>query len=220
MSSAATDTREHFYVWHWISKSGIEAAFVLPVLLAAAMLPGASGEPVYLLFTAGWYALHLRLRRTLSFKAWIVVQLPATFLHELAHWLGAVLQGGNATMSLIPEQKPDGRWNAGACHFSNVHSITLVSMAPVLLWPFAVALMQGVVLHMPLSWTSLGLWFLCIQMIHAALMISVEDLSNVPLLARLLCYALALQFFTLHLQVLYHALVHQADMFGAVFLGP
>lgn len=189
MDFIAIDTRRNFHLWLQLQRWGVDRHLVIPVLLLALVVPAEPGEPLrplYLALTVGWYLVWERLvgRLTLKRLAWLY--LPATFLHEMAHAFAALLQGGRAWVSLTPKVLPDGRVHMGSVVFEGVYSRSLVGLAPLALWPLAMVLMERVLLAGDIGWRDLGLWFLSVQMVHAALMISEEDLALVPLLLRLI----------------------------------
>lgn len=84
------------------------------------------------------WILHPRLSQR---AAWALC-LPATFLHELAHWLVALLLGGAPRMSLALQQEADGTVTYGRVHFESTIlgslSDTLVYTAPLALMLVAI----------------------------------------------------------------------------------
>jgi len=89
----------------------------------------------FIMFLAILSILHLLLRRTHAFIG-IVIQIPSTFLHELAHYLTAFVLGGKPSkfsMRPIRYELPDGRagWRLGSVAFRP----TLLSAAPAAIAP-------------------------------------------------------------------------------------
>lgn len=72
---------------------------------------------LYFVAAFGYLAVrHWILHPRLSQRAAWVLCLPATFLHELAHWLVALLLGGAPRMSLVMQQEADGTITYGRVH--------------------------------------------------------------------------------------------------------
>ena len=67
---------------------------------------------------------------------WLFV-LPGTFVHELAHWLIALLTGSRPGFpSIIPHKRDEGGWVLGSVTFrAGFLTAGLVALAPIYLMP-------------------------------------------------------------------------------------
>lgn len=65
--------------------------------------------------------------------AWFILRLPSTLLHELAHFLVALVLGARPSrLSLIPRKLPNGGYQLGAVEFSARWTTAgLVALAPL-----------------------------------------------------------------------------------------
>lgn len=89
----------------------------------------------------------LMLKARSSLTVLILVTLPATLVHELAHWLVAFLLGARPSFpSVVPRKEDNGSWSLGSVKFRpGMLTAGVVALAPLLLLaPLAI-------------W---GLWFL------------------------------------------------------------
>lgn len=129
------------------------------------------------------------LRRVLPLKVWCLLRLPSTFLHELAHFLTALLFGGRARMTVIPQVEPDGSLTLGRTDWEDVGlgfiGTTAVAMAP-LVWLLAGLVMARIVLAEPHSLLAgVGWLAACMAVVGAGLRLSGSDLANMDLFTRL-----------------------------------
>ncbi len=94
-------------------------------------------------------------------RTWALLTLPATFLHELAHWIvGAILQANPTAMSLWPKKLGANSWRLGYVSFTDLRwwNAGPVALAPLIWFVLIVALLR----HLPAMPTVLtitqGLW--------------------------------------------------------------
>jgi len=78
----------------------------------------------------------LSLNAQLSLRAGMIVNFPGVFLHELMHYIVALVLNGKPTrFSVFPQQIQDGGWAAGYVLFSNVrwYNAMPMGLAPLLI---------------------------------------------------------------------------------------
>lgn len=128
------------------------------------------------------------LRRVLGFRAWCYLRLPSTFLHEVAHFLAALLFGGRARMTVVPQVEEDGSITLGRTEWDDLGmgfiGTSAVALAP-LLWLFTGLAMARVVFSQPRSLVEgLGWLAACMAVVGAGLRLSASDLANMDWLSR------------------------------------
>lgn len=81
--------------------------------------------------------IHLSRRWVLLYA---LLALPGTFLHELAHWLVAVVLGGQPTSLSIVPVRTERRWRLGSVGIGRVRWFNAlpIGCAPLMLAPLAV----------------------------------------------------------------------------------
>ncbi|HGM5506742.1 TPA: hypothetical protein ACKPYM_000732 [Stenotrophomonas maltophilia] len=102
------------------------------------------------------------------------LHLPWTFLHELTHFVVALLLGGRASFSnLVPKLREDGLYALGSVEYSKVNATFgpgLVAMAPLLNWMGAAILYFFVMDSHPLGlWTGIGATLLLVGLLEAGI---------------------------------------------------
>jgi hypothetical protein len=83
-----------------------------------------------------------------TIRTWALLTLPATFLHELAHWIvGATLQANPTAMSLWPKKLGSRSWRLGYVSFTDLRwwNAGPVALAPMIWFVLIVALFK----HLP-----------------------------------------------------------------------
>lgn len=138
------------------------------------------------------------LRRVLPLKVWCLLRLPSTFLHELAHFVTALVFGGRARMTVAPRVEADGSITLGRTDWEDLGmgfiGKTAVAVAP-LGWLLAGLVMARVVLAEPHSFLGgVGWLAACMAVVGAGLRLSGSDLANMDWLTRILVILYLLSF--------------------------
>ncbi len=90
---------------------------------------------------------------------------PGTFLHELAHWLVALISGGEPTsLSVVPARSERG-WRLGAVGIRRVrwYNALPIGAAPLLLAPLAVFALLHATRVEATSWTHWAVLYLAVS---------------------------------------------------------
>jgi hypothetical protein len=115
-----------------------------------------------------WFIQH-KLKRHI--RIWALLTLPATFLHELAHWIvGAALQANPTAMSLWPKKLGSSAWRLGYVSFTDLRwwNAGPIALAPLIWFVLIVVLFKhlpaiGAVLSVAQAlWLGVGLVWLWI----------------------------------------------------------
>lgn len=114
-------------------------------------------------------ALHAVRRANVLFAA---LTLPGTLMHELLHCAAGILSLARPhSITLWPEQLPDGQYRLGAAYFLNVRwwNAAFVGLAPLAALPLAAGVAAlRVDSARPLGTSDVVLWILLAQLIDAA----------------------------------------------------
>ena len=89
-----------------------------------------------------------------SIWLYILAVLPSTFLHELSHWLVAVVLGARPSFpSLLPKKMEGNYWVLGSVEFQcNPFTAALIALAPLWLLGGFVAFMLLEGWHLSADW--------------------------------------------------------------------
>ena len=138
------------------------------------------------------------LRQVLPLKVWCLLRLPSTFLHELAHFVTALVFGARARMTVIPQVEADGSITLGRTDWEDLGmgfiGKSAVAVAP-LGWLLVGLIMSRIVLAQPhTALGGLGWLLTCMAVVGAGLRLSGSDLANMDWLTRI-CVLLYLRSF-------------------------